>query len=168
MSTTGPIGDLRIRRAGPADLDALMALEQRCFAQDAQSRRSMAHLIERAHGELRVAEADRGVLGYVMLLYRRGTRVARIYSIAIDAQARGQGLARRLIDDAERCARDAGCARLSAEARWSNQASRALFSACGFSEAGRLADYYEGQHGGYEDGVRLVKVLLSDKAPVSP
>ncbi|KEZ78090.1 GNAT family N-acetyltransferase [Salinisphaera hydrothermalis] len=168
MSAPRPADDIRIRRAALTDLDALMALEHRCFAQDAQSRRSMRHLIQRAHGELRIAEAGGRLLGYLMLLYRRGTRVARIYSIAVDAQARGRGLARRLIDDAEQSAKAAGCTRLSAEARLSNTGSRALFAACGFDETGRLIDYYEDTDGGYEAGVRLGKRLLFDEGSGSP
>lgn len=168
MSASPSVGVIRIRRAVPADLEALMALERGSFAQDAQSRRSMRHLIERAHGELRVADAAGRLLGYLMLLYRRGTRVARIYSIAVASEARGQGLARRLVDDAEQCARAVGCTALSAEARQSNRASRALFAACGFAERKRLVDYYEADEHGHEDGVRLVKPLLSEAASVSP
>ncbi|MGN8197508.1 GNAT family N-acetyltransferase [Salinisphaera sp. RV14] len=168
MTAVPHCGDDSIRRAEAPDLDALMALERACFACDAQSRRSMAHLIGRAHGDVRVMDEGGRIVAAAVLLYRRGTRVARLYSIAVAPAARGRGLAGRLIDDAEQCARAAGCARLSAEARWSNRASRALFAACGFSETQRLADYYGHDPGRYEDGVRLVKRLLSGAGPVSP
>ncbi len=168
MTAPPSAGRELLRPAVPADLDALMALERACFDRDAQSRRSMAHLVGRAHGEVRVVDHDGRIVAALVLLYRRGTRVARIYSIAVDPAARGLGLARRLIEDADRCARARGCTRLSAEVRLSNRASRALFAACGFGEADCLADYYEGEHGAREDGVRLVKPLLSDKRPVSP
>lgn len=168
MTARPPARQERIRRAVPADLDALMALERACFDRDAQSRRSMVHLVGRAHGEVRVVDDDGGIVADLVLLYRRGTRVARIYSIAVDPAARGRGLARRLIEDAEQCAQTAGCRRISAEARISNRASRLLFASCGFREAGRIADYYEGEHGAHEDGLRLVKPLLSDEGSVSP
>lgn len=138
-----------------------MTLERACFARDAQTRRSMAHLIARANGEVRVVADEARLVAGLVLLYRRGTRVARIYSIAVDPAARGRGLARRLIADAEQCARAAGCARISAEARSSNHASRALFAACGYRETAELSDYYEGADDRFENGVRLVKPLLS-------
>lgn len=168
MSHASPVGEGRLRRAAGADLAPLLALERRCFSVDAQSRRSMAHLLTRANGEAWLIEDGSQPMAYVVLLYRRGSRVARIYSIAVDPAARGRGLGRRLIAWAMVRAEAAGCRRASAEARASNTASRALFAACGFVEAERLPGYYPADGGALEEGVRLVRSLLSPMAPTSP
>jgi len=148
-----------IRTATPRDLAAMMALEQACFSLDAQSRRSMRYLLGQAHGETRVVDdnTSNGALsGYVMWLYKRGTRVARLYSIGVDPDARGRGLAARLLADAVARAQAAGCRVMRAEARTSNVASRALFRAAGFVETGALPGYYPGEAGqDDDDGVRM-------------
>lgn len=149
-----------IRDADRGDLDALTGLEQACFAHDAQSRRSLSWLVRRANARFRVVEdtTASGILAYALTLYRRGSTVARLYSIAVAPAGRGQGLAARLLEDAEVIARTGGQRTMRAEARVSNRASRGLFAAHGFRETQRLADYYPGP----EDGVRLEKHLRTD------
>ena len=148
-----------IRVATLADLAAVVALEQACFALDAQTGRSLRHLLTRAHGDFLVAVIDDAIVADVVVLYRRGSRVARLYSIAVGPAARGRGVAAALLAQAERHAIARGCVVMRAEARWSNTASRGLFAAAGYRETARLADYYPGAGGGHEDGVRLQKHL---------
>tara|TARA_B100001939_G_C16777144_1_gene545274 strand:+ start:280 stop:735 length:456 start_codon:yes stop_codon:yes gene_type:complete len=150
-----------IRDATAADLPALMALERAAFAADAQTARSMRWLVDRANSRFRVIEAPGGVgalSGYCVLLFRRGSRVARLYSIAVDSAARGQGIGARLVADALASATKRGDTVMRAEARMSNRSSRGLFAAAGFVETERLVDYYPGP----EDGIRLKKQLERD------
>lgn len=154
-------GECIIRRATPADLDGVQALEQACFGvggdSDAQSRRSLAYLIVRARSDFLVAlEADR-ILADVIVLYRRNSAIARLYSIAVADVARGRGLASGLLSEAEVEALGRGCQALRAEARISNRASRLLFARAGYHERERLPDYYPSRYGAREDGVRLEK-----------
>ena len=70
---------------GPAqrtDLDALCQLELDCFSSDRLSRRSFSHLLRSEHADLLIAAAN-GAAGYALLLYRSGTNLARLYSIAV-------------------------------------------------------------------------------------
>ncbi|MDA3921855.1 MAG: N-acetyltransferase [Salinisphaera sp.] len=145
-----------IRTAMPIDIDALLALERECFEVDAQSRNSLAYLLSRANADTYVIGDGEVILAYVMLLYRRNSRVARVYSIAVAATARGQGLAARLLIHAETSAGARGATIIRAEARQSNRGSRALFAAAGYREIGALPGYYAGG----EDGVRLEKSLV--------
>lgn len=144
---------MTIRAAGSEDLDAICRLEARCFDPDAQSRRSLRHLLTRAHAAAWVAENGGAVVAYAVLLFRRGTRSARLYSIAVDPAARGGGVARALLLAAENEAWARGCRRVRAEVRRSNKASRALFAAAGYRETAVLPGYYPGG----EDGIRLQK-----------
>ncbi|HCJ63983.1 MAG TPA: hypothetical protein DHV78_06815, partial [Alcanivorax sp.] len=79
------------RPARPEDLDALVDLEQRCFDGDRLSRRSFRHWIRQAHSGLIVAHglsdeagAEGALAGYALVILQRGTRMARLYSIAAD------------------------------------------------------------------------------------
>lgn len=71
-------------------------------------------------------------------LVRRGSGVARIYSLAVDPACRGRGLGAALI---ERIARRTK-RRLSLEVRVDNQPARALYERLGFVAGETLPDYY--------------------------
>lgn len=148
---------MKIRPARGEDLDALRRLETRCFTLDAQSRRSLRHLLTGANATVWVAEGGGAIVAYTVLLFRRGSRGARLYSIAVDPAARGAGFAGALLAAAEDEARARGCRRLRAEARKGNAASRSLFAAAGYRETAILPAYYPGG----ESGIRLQKDLGS-------
>jgi hypothetical protein len=70
------------RLAVVEDLPALLALEMQCFTTDRLTSRSFQWMITRAHGQLLVAEYNGQLLGYALVLFHRGTSLARLYSIA--------------------------------------------------------------------------------------
>ena len=72
-----------IRTARASDVDDLVAHREGRFSSDRISRRSFRQLIERETAEMLVAEKDGRVAGYAMVLFRKGSGVARLYSIAI-------------------------------------------------------------------------------------
>ncbi len=132
-----------IRRATIRDLDELSALEERCFETDLLSRRQFRHLLTRANASTLVAADDGQLLGYVLVLFSRGTALARLYSIAVDRAARGRGLARGLLAAAEAEALERGCVSMRSEVRRDNPASLTLFRSSGYRQFEELADYYE-------------------------
>ncbi len=152
-----------IRPATLEDLEALVALEDAAFEVDRISRRQFRYLLTRGHAATRVAEGPggEGLLGYVMLLFSRGTSLARLYSIAVSARARGQGLGRRLVEAAEDAARAHGRTDLRLEVRRDNAASLALFRGLGYRDFGTIDDYYED----HMDALRLQKSLAPGPDP---
>ena len=79
---------LLYRLATQADLPRLRQLEECTFEQDRLSVRSFRRLIGAASAELVVADGEGELLGYALLLYRQGSSVARLYSLAISSQTR--------------------------------------------------------------------------------
>lgn len=76
---------INIRPATIGDLDAVAAVERRCFPEDeAFSRRQLRYLLEQAEGASYVACRGQEVVGYITLLTRRTARNLRIYSVAVD------------------------------------------------------------------------------------
>lgn len=150
---------LVVRRASVVDLDAVEALERDCFSLDAQSRRSLLYLLTQANCQIWLAEQGEMLLGDVIVLFRKRSDIARIYSIAVAGAARGQGVAAALLRHGEQIAAQAHCTRMQAEVRISNRASRALFCAHGYAEIATLAAYYSACGGGHEDGLKLEKNL---------
>ncbi|HUR62793.1 MAG TPA: N-acetyltransferase [Candidatus Thermoplasmatota archaeon] len=79
----------------------------------------------------------------------------RVYDIATDPAARGQGLGGMLLAHAESLAHAAGCSWLTLEAEEADQRLVAWYQRHGFAAVDRLADFYhEGCH-----AVRMTKRL---------
>lgn len=132
----------RLRDARLEDLPALAALEA-LFPTDRMPERQFRHQLLRGAGRLRVAIGADGLLGYALTMFRRGTTVARLYSISVHPAARGQGLGARLLADAERGARARGCDRLRLEVRVHNRRAIALYESRGYVRFARRVAYYQ-------------------------
>ena len=109
---------IALRPAGLADVPALTALEEICFETDRLTRRQFRYMLTRAHAATQVAEVDGRLAGYVLLLFSRGTSMARLYSIAVAPDARGLGVARALVQAAESLARERACACIRPASAW--------------------------------------------------
>jgi len=120
-----------LRPARPGDLDTLVALEAGAFPGDRLSRRSFQRLLKRGHALFRIAEQEGRVLGYGLVLLRGQSLLARLYSLAVAEEARGQGVARLLIAALEEAARDEDRAYLRLEVRRDNEAGIELYRAAG-------------------------------------
>ncbi len=135
--------DFRTRRAVSADLEALLTLENASFSGDRLSRRQLRRHLVNASAELRVAAAGGMLLGAALLLFRRGSRVARLYSIAVTGAARGRGVGSELLRACERAARRRSCRVLRLEVRTDNVAAKRMYEGAGYRPIGRRLAYYE-------------------------
>lgn len=132
-----------MRDASVTDLPALLALEEQSFQGDRISRRSFRYLLGRAHARVLLEEFAGEVVGYVVVLFRRGVSLARLYSIAVGRQHRGRGVAGALVRAAEQAALEEGAVEMRLEIREDNAASHALFRGLGYRAFGTYARYYE-------------------------
>ncbi|MDR3088277.1 MAG: GNAT family N-acetyltransferase [Desulfobulbaceae bacterium] len=126
-----------------ADLDALVALEHTVFQTDRISRRQFRYLFSKGRALIVKAVAGEEMLGCLVLLFRRDSRRTRVYSLAVAARARRQGIARRLLAYAEAESRRMGMTGIVLEVREDNPAALALYQAAGFRLIGRRRNYYE-------------------------
>jgi ribosomal-protein-alanine N-acetyltransferase len=132
-----------IRPATTSDAAALAAIEHASFAGDRVSLRSFRHLLGSASALTLLDEQDGALRGYIMLLFRAGLSVARVYTIATHPDFLGQGVAAALLLRAEQAALARDCDRLRLEIRHDNQASLCLFQQRGYRIFGQHSDYYE-------------------------
>jgi len=132
-----------LRRAQKADLNALVSLESDCFDYDRISRRSFQRFLNQPRDLLLVADDDAGeLLGYGLLLQRRGTVLARIYSLAVSPGARGLGIGRQLLHGLEAEATARRCRFVRLEVRKGNEAALSLYLAGGYKILQRRIGYY--------------------------
>ncbi|HEY1077266.1 MAG TPA: GNAT family N-acetyltransferase [Fontimonas sp.] len=142
----------RIRPGRPQDAEGILALEAG-FSTDRMSARSVRYFLAAASARVLVAELDGRVAGALIMLLRRNSRWARIYSVAVDPRWRNMGLGRQLVAAAEKQAKRDGRQGMSLEVRIDNVGARALYLRLGYQEQAQLPAYYE--DGG--PGVRLRK-----------
>ena len=153
-----------IRDAEDEDLEGLSALEARSFASDRLAHRSLRRLIDRKSARLRVAVGRGGLRGYHLVLFRKGSSVARLYSIAVDDAHRGAGLGRRLLADAEVVAFRGRKKALRLEVREDNLPAIRLYERRGYRLIGRYAGYYADK----ADALRYEKPLSEPDEERSP
>jgi [ribosomal protein S18]-alanine N-acetyltransferase len=131
------------RRARLDDADALEALENKVFPGDRLSRRSFRYYISAETVVLRVMKQDGALAAYSLLAFRKGSKIARLYSIAVDPAFEGYGLGRALLKVCEKDARARGCTVLRLEVRIDNKRAIALYEKNGFECYDEIEDYYE-------------------------
>ncbi|AHX15281.1 GCN5 family acetyltransferase [Dyella jiangningensis] len=134
---------VRVRRAELSDLEDLVALEESSFAIDRLSREQYRRHLDSETAQVLVASANhRRFLGTAVVFFRKGTKVARLYSIATHAEARGKGVGSALLEASEQLARRRGCKVLRLEVRTDNDAAIRLYERLGYDRIGRYARYY--------------------------
>lgn len=134
---------LQARHAALNDLDALEVLENKVFDSDRLSRRSLRYYITTGTAILRVMKQSGALAAYSLLAFRKGSKIARLYSIAVDPAFGGQGLGRALLKTCEKDAHARGCAALHLEVRTDNKRAIALYEKNGFQHYDEIEDYYE-------------------------
>lgn len=153
-----------IRRAQKKDLSALNKIEQGSFQTDRLSKRSLQRWIAAKDDILLVAEEESGaLLGYGLVMCNKGTRLARLYSLAVSLEARGQGLAGKLLAELEATAAKAGRLYMRLEVAKQNQAAIKLYEHRGYRVFGEYSHYYDDD----SDALRMQKTIrLVDETEV--
>lgn len=144
---------LHVREVETTDLEALLSLEATAFDTDRLSRRRFRHWISAGNRAFLVATVDTVLAGYILVIYHRGTRLARLYSIATEPRFRGRGIARRLVEAGERAASKSGRFIMRLEVATDNLAAIGLYESLGYQIFGSYHDYYD-DHG---DAARMQK-----------
>jgi len=146
-----------LRAADRRDLQQLVDIENTCFTSDILSRRSFQRFLRPGAHEVIVAEQAKTIAGYVLVLYRTGTSLARLYSIAVLPAYRGQGIAEKLVIAAEQAGRSRGCALMRLEVSVHNKGASSLYNKLGYRQIGRVANYYDDG----SDALRMEKRIFS-------
>lgn len=151
------MASLHLRPASSRDITGLLALENDVFATDRISARSFRDFLRSESAHILLAEMDGRIRGYAIVLFRRNTSVARIYSIAVSTEARGCRIGERLMLALENMARERDALFMRLEVRPDNDAALTLYRRLGYRAFGRILDYY----GDHSDAIRFEKSLLS-------
>lgn len=145
-----------IRKGRLADIDTLLALERSVFTVDHLSRRSFRNFLTSPLSVLMVAVEGGEVVGYVHVLFRTGSRTARLYSIGVVRRAAGRGIGIGLLRVGERVARRRRARLMRLEVQPANRAAIGRYEKSGYRRTGRLPGYYNDG----SDALRYEKILV--------
>ena len=155
---------VQYRPAVSDDLEPLVALENACFDADKISRRSFRQFLRSPTAQCIVATDGDTLAGYVLILYREGTALARLYSIAVDGRFRGRDIGLELLKRAETAAFDAGRFVMRLEVREDNKQAIRLYKAHGYRQFGTHENYYDD----HATALRFERILRAENPPPSP
>lgn len=134
---------LSVRRSRAADLDRLSALENTVFSTDRMSRRSLKRLLGSPSAAVLVAEDGGRFAGSAVVLFRAGSAIARLYSLAVDPGLTGRGIGSALITAVEKAARSRKCRFVRLEVHEKNRVAIVCYRKAGYEQFDRYHEYYE-------------------------
>lgn len=143
MNIGGDSQQITVREAETGDLNALCALEYESFSNDRLNERRFKHWITARNRVFLVVIQGDELLAYGLVLLPRGTRLARLYSIAVSVGARGRGIGQMLVGKLEQAVSDRSRLYMRLEVAENNPAAIRLYRKLGYLTFGRHENYYE-------------------------
>lgn len=134
---------MSVRRATPADLDALMSMERTIFPDDAWSPEQMAEALASPYAHYVVVERNGEIIGYAGAFHLPGDEVADVHTIAVSASARGHGVGSELFDELMSWCVSEGARRILLEVRSDNLPAHNLYQSRGFQTIAIREGYYQ-------------------------
>ena len=137
-----------IRLATLEDLESVCSIEQQ-FGAEAFSKSSLRRFI--MNSQTVVLHSNELILGYAILLSRKNSKQARLYSIAIAKQYQGRRFGLVLMHAIDDIAIDNGYQKITLEVSWHNKVAIQLYTKMGYKEIKILDNYYK-------DGTSAIKM----------
>ncbi len=131
---------VRIRTAARADLDALLALEQRCYSFP-WSRQQFVDEFDHRAAALDVALIDEQIVGYLCSWLICGE--LQIQNLVTSPHYRRRGIGQTLLEYVIERSQQQEMISAWLEVREDNQAAIKLYLTCGFEVVGRRKKYYQ-------------------------
>ncbi|GAB56563.1 hypothetical protein GPUN_2448 [Glaciecola punicea ACAM 611] len=144
------------RQATMADVNALTELENTCFQTDRLSRRQFKYWIKAQNKVLLLATINDTIVGYGLVILRKGTSLARLYSLALLNAHRGKGIAGALMRLLEEACIEHKRAYLRLEVSEKNATAISLYASMDYKKFGYYPHYYEDD----SNAVRMQKPIM--------
>lgn len=133
---------LNITAASQGDRQALVELERTIFDYDLISPRQMSYLLQSSSVVVCKAVYGVDIVGYMVVLTRKNSKVLRLYSIGVLSEVRELGIGRKLLSHAESLSTERGCNRVHLEVHAKNMPALHFYQRAGYSLYGQREHYY--------------------------
>ncbi|WP_147803349.1 ribosomal protein S18-alanine N-acetyltransferase [Alkalicoccus halolimnae] len=133
-------GKVRVRLMDVIDIDGVMEVEMKSFSVPWTKEAFYQEITKNHFAYYFIAEQDRKIVGYCGLWVIVGD--GHITNIAVDPDARGQGIGNDLLSASIEMAKMLGADKLSLEVRVTNETAQNLYRKYGFENGGIRKRYY--------------------------
>ena len=132
--------NLVIRKAVVSDINDILQIEHASFQVDCFSKGQFKYLL--SHAIFYVAENNKKILGYYILLTKRRSKKVRLYSIAVHPNARGENVGQVLMYHLIHVAKEMYYSCVTLEVRENNVQAIQLYEKFGCVQRGIKTHYY--------------------------
>ncbi|MDR2790761.1 MAG: ribosomal protein S18-alanine N-acetyltransferase [Campylobacteraceae bacterium] len=133
---------MTIKPACKADLKALCEIENEAFDKNSYALSCKNFLYHIGKNQLFISKIDDKIAGYILLLTRKKSSKARIYSIAVKKEFQQQGIGKKLLEESFAWTKKSGKKAVSLEVNAANFSAVKLYEKAGFVKIKILANYY--------------------------
>lgn len=142
--------DLKIETASIKLLDILCQIEQKCFDEEAFTRRQIAYLLTDYNTIALVAKVNLEVTGFIIAQVEISEiEYGHIITLNVAPNYRRKKIASNLLDEVEVMLKQRGISECRLEVREDNNAAIKLYSKLGYRIIDKLERYYGKKHGLY-------------------
>ena len=131
---------MRLRLALVEDLPNIIKLEETFDVGDRASKESYKRLLKSE--SVWVLENNKTIVGSAIVLVRANSRTARLYSVTVVENLRGQGLGKKIINEIVDKLKNLNYDKLSLEVKESNFNAQKLYESLGFEFIKSIENYY--------------------------
>lgn len=146
---------MHYRKAKIEDIKRLVEIENLSFNYDQLNDRQFRYFIQKGHSDLIVQIEGKQITAYGLLLYREGSSLARIYSIAVHKDFKGKGLGEKIMRELESFVQQYQRNTIRLEVKASNNNAIKLYEKIGYVQFAIKQAYYNNN----EDALCLQKNL---------
>ncbi len=143
--------EVKIETASLKLLDQLFKIEEKCFDQEAFSKRQIAYLLTDYNTIALAAKADNNIVGFIIaqVEVEENTEFGHIITINVTPNFRRQKIATRMLHELENLLKQKSINECRLEVREDNHAAIKLYHTLGYQTVGKLERYYGTKHGLY-------------------
>ena len=144
-----------ITKARKKDIPALIKIEKSCFKFDQFSTRQFDHFIKSPSALFLVVKQKNQLIANAIILFRKHSTIARLYSIAVDPAFQHCGIAKKLCSYIERKLKKRRCSEIRLEVRVDNRRAICFYHNNGYESFCIYKKFYEDDR----HALRMRKVL---------
>ena len=143
--------EVKIETATIKFLDQLYQIEEKCFDQEAFTKRQIAYLLTEYNTIALAAKVDSNILGFIIaqVEVEENTEFGHILTINVAPKYRRQKTASKLLNEIENLLKQKGITECRLEVRENNTPAIKLYHTQGYQTICKLEKYYDKKHGLY-------------------
>ena len=146
--------------ANADEIEAIVEIEKKCFpGKVAYSRRQLEHLIFNVNSDCLVEKENGVIRAFLIVSYHQRSLTCDIETIDVDPAFKNRGIGLKLLKAAETEMKQRGMHWSQLEVSEGNEAALKLYKNAGYTFKKRLEGYYEFEHNGTRNAIKMVKQL---------